>query len=388
DMAVFYRINAQSRAFEEALRKKDIPYVVVGGMSFYERKEIKDIISYLSLLNNPNNAASFARIANEPRRKLGAQSVEHILQAAEFFKCSILRACQRADEITTLSAQAKKSAKRFAQMFSGWRQDIQVLSPEPLVKKMLFESGYEEMLTSSADPQDQSRWENVGELVSALAAFEKECRILSQASLDTTDILELFLENVSLVSDVDEWKDREDCVVLMTLHSAKGLEFKVVFLTGMEEGLLPHHSAFDNTDELEEERRLCYVGITRARERLFMTHAYTRRLFGSPQQNLTSRFLREIPDSCKKILPSITMPQESVLEFMKSKRYITTAAELAEALPPPSEFNPGDTVNHRTFGLGVVLEITGQGSTARITVDFQNVGKKTVVQAYAKLRKV
>jgi len=390
DIALFYRINAQSRSFEDVFRREKIPYTLVGGLSFYERKEIKDVLSYLRLLVNPHDTASFARIANEPRRKLGAQSVVTLVQFAEMERISVLRACLRAEEVMELSPAAKRSAKQFAQMYQRWGQSIQELSIEEFIKAVLQDSGYGEMLTSSRDIQDRTRWENIGELISAAAEFEKECLIQSGETLTAKDVLAGYLEEVSLVSDVDEWKDREDSVVMMTLHSAKGLEFPVVFLTGMEEGLLPHARSQDSKEELEEERRLCYVGITRAKKRLFITRAYTRRLFGTPQQNYPSRFLKEIPQSCVKNLPSTIFRDDSLWDHFEGEENGPEKPEKKESprVLERQEFAPGDVVNHRTFGQGVVLEVTGTGAKSQITVEFQNVGRKNLVQAYAKLERI
>ncbi len=390
DIALFYRINAQSRSFEDVFRREKIPYTLVGGLSFYERKEIKDVLSYLRLLVNPHDTASFARIANEPRRKLGAQSVVTLVQFAEMEHISVLRACLRAEEVTELSSIAKRSAKQFAQMYQRWAQSVQKLSVEEFIKSVLQDSGYEEMLTSSRDIQDRSRWENIGELISAAAGFEKELLIRFGETLTARDTLVAYLEEVSLVSDVDERKDREDSVVMMTLHSAKGLEFPVVFLTGMEEGLLPHARSQDSKEELEEERRLCYVGITRAKKRLFITRAYTRRLFGTPQQNFPSRFLKEIPRSCVKNLSSVVFREDTLWDGLQDKKNRPENREKKErpTVLERQEFAPGDRVNHRTFGQGVVLEVTGTGAKSQITVEFQNVGRKNLVQAYAKLERI
>ncbi|HQP97688.1 MAG TPA: UvrD-helicase domain-containing protein [bacterium] len=390
EIAIFYRINAQSRSFEDAFRREKIPYVVVGGLSFYERKEIKDVLAYLRLLINPRDTASFARIANEPRRRLGAQSVETLVQFAEMERISVLRACLRAEEVVELSPMAKRSAKQFANMYQRWGQNIKELSIEEFIKVVLRDSGYEEMLTSSQDIQDRTRWENIGELISAAAEFEKECLIRFGETLTVKDVLAGYLEEVSLVSDVDEWKNREDSLVMMTLHSAKGLEFPVVFLTGMEEGLLPHARSQDSKEELEEERRLCYVGITRAKKRLFITRAYTRRLFGTPQQNFPSRFLKEIPPSCVRNLPSTVFRDDSLWDRFEDEEDKPEKPEKkgSPKVQERQEFAPGDMVNHRTFGLGVVLEVTGTGAKSQITVEFQNGGKKKLVQGYAKLERV
>ena len=227
-------------------------------------------------------------------------------------------------------------------------------------------------------------------MISAAAEFEKELLIRFGETLTARDTLVAYLEEVSLVSDVDERKDREDSVVMMTLHSAKGLEFPVVFLTGMEEGLLPHARSQDSKEELEEERRLCYVGITRAKKRLFITRAYTRRLFGTPQQNFPSRFLKEIPRSCVKNLSSVVFREDSLWDGLQDKKNRQENREKKErpTVLERQEFAPGDRVNHRTFGQGVVLEVTGTGAKSQITVEFQNVGRKNLVQAYAKLERI
>ncbi len=388
DMAVFYRINALSRSIEEELLKEGIAYTVVGGTSFYDRKEIKDVLAYLRLLLNPYDGAAFARIANEPRRKLGLKSVEQILLFAGYHNTSVLRSCARADENDNLSSVAKSSAKNFARMYTQWHKAMKESDLKSLINKVLRDSGYENMLTNDPDPTAKTRWENVGELVSGVVAFEEERRLLGVEFAQTDEALRAFMENVALVSDVDEWKDKEDRVTLMTLHSAKGLEFPVVFLVAMEQGILPHQRSMNSKDEMEEERRLCYVGMTRAKERVFLTRSYSRRLFGRSVRNPTSVFLREIPDAHMKTLSSATGPSQTLFDLGRTGKSTNTVRDLPTPRISKAEFEAGDTVLHRTFGLGVVLEVVGNGPSARITVDFQNFGKRTLIQGYAKLKKV
>jgi len=388
DMAVFYRINALSRSIEEELLKEGIPYSVVGGTSFYERKEIKDTLAYLRLLLNPFDGAAFARIANEPRRKMGPRTVDQILLFAGYNDISILRSCLRADEIDGLSSVATKNAKGFARMYDRLRAAMKTLTLEELIRKVLLESGYEEMLTNDPDPVSETRWENIGELISGAVAFQEERQLLGYDFADTGEALRAFIENVSLVTDVDEWNKQEDRVALMSLHSAKGLEFPIVFLAAMEQGILPHQRSMDKREKMEEERRLCYVGITRAKQRAFMTRVYSRRLFGTSVRNPASVFLREIPDAHKENLSSATGPSQSLFDLMHTGKTRQSVREIPSTQKAEAEFDAGDTVLHRTFGLGVVLEVAGEGSAARITVDFQDFGKRTLVQSYAKLKRV
>jgi DNA helicase-2/ATP-dependent DNA helicase PcrA len=279
--AVFYRINAQSRAIEEALMRWGIPYTVVGGIRFYQRREIKDLVAYLRVIVNPGDEVSLRRIINVPPRGIGAKTLAHIEEIARHKKCTLYQALHEAAEMEGLSPTVRKKAKAIFSLFEGLRGQMNALSLAELVSLIVEQTKYIEYL-SEQGPEGQTRVENVKELIGGLTGSGLEG-------------VREFLDHVALITDIDEYAGDVQRVSLMTLHSAKGLEFPIVFIVGLEEGLLPYYLRLDNTEELEEERRLCYVGMTRARERLYMTSAVTRHLFGMGQRRIPSRFLRDIP---------------------------------------------------------------------------------------------
>jgi DNA helicase-2/ATP-dependent DNA helicase PcrA len=279
--AIFYRINAQSRAVEEALMRRGIPYTVVGGIRFYQRREVKDLVAYLRILVNPGDEVSLRRIINVPHRGIGAKTLAQIEEIARHKKCTLYQALAEATQTEGIAPTVRKKATEVFALFAGLQRRIDTLSLSELVALIAEQTRYMEYLREQG-PEGQTREENVKELIGGLTGSGIEG-------------LKEFLDHVALVSDIDEYEEGVSRVSLMTLHSAKGLEFPVVFMVGMEEGLLPYYLRLDNTEELEEERRLCYVGMTRARERLYMTGAATRHLFGMGQRRIPSRFLRDIP---------------------------------------------------------------------------------------------
>ncbi len=380
--AIFYRTNAQSRLFEEECVKRGIPYSIVGATAFYQRKEIKDAIAYARMLVNPSDVVSFERIVNVPKRKLGKKSVQTLIDYASRTKISILQAAAGISSVgreSGLGPAALKAFDRFARMIDRWRSLAADLSLLDLVETILRESGYLAMLENSLDPQDRAREENLEELVGAIGIFEEDFLTEQDASISSLVTLQAYLENAALVSDVDQMKDSDEAVIMMTLHAAKGLEFPAVYMVGMEEGLFPHErSLFAETDaEMEEERRLCYVGITRARERIYMTHASSRRIYNQQDDHRRiSRFIDEIPQDYKETI-SCNSAMDHLIE------------PIGEDLEGKDNcFVPGDMVNHRTFGFGVVVAVEGEDGNARITVDFQQWGEKLLAQAYARLVKV
>jgi DNA helicase-2/ATP-dependent DNA helicase PcrA len=279
--AVFYRINAQSRAVEEALMRWGIPYTVVGGIRFYQRREIKDLVAYLRVIVNAGDEVSLRRIINIPPRGIGAKTLAQIEEIARQKKCTLYQALPEAARIEGISPLVRKKAKEVFSLFEGLQGQISTLSLSELVSSIVERTGYMEYLMEQG-PEGQTRVENVKELIGGLTGSGMEG-------------VKEFLDHVALITDIDEYEEGAQRVSLMTLHSAKGLEFPLVFMVGMEEGLLPYYLRLDNAEELEEERRLCYVGMTRARERLYMTGAVTRHLFGMGQRRIPSRFLRDIP---------------------------------------------------------------------------------------------
>jgi DNA helicase-2/ATP-dependent DNA helicase PcrA len=288
DFAVFYRTNAQSRVLEDALRRDLTPYVIVGGLRFYERKEVKDLVAYLRLVANPDDAQSFKRIVNVPLRGIGAATVEKLDGLAQAERDSILDACTRIADRKILGAKTLKALAEVVGLIEKTRAKLDVLTVPELIVELLETTGYLADLKNEGTVEAETRQENLQELVSAAREF-------MERSEDHT--LQAFLDSVALIADIDEMAEGTGTVTLMTLHSAKGLEFPVVFLTGLEEGVFPHaRSLHDDDAELEEERRLCYVGMTRARQQLFLTAALSRRLYNNDSYNLPSRFLDELPE--------------------------------------------------------------------------------------------
>ncbi len=381
-IAVFYRTNSQSRVFEEECIKRGIPYHLIGNIAFYERKEIKDVLAYCRLMVNPADTVSFQRIVNVPRRKLGSKSVQQLFEYAALMKSPILKAAKairNEQQEASINRTARDQFARFASMFEHWHSKSKEYSLSQLVETIVQESGYKQMLEEDNDPQSQARLDNINEFISAADQFEEDYEADVTTPIDAVVKLEAFLEKVALISQIDQLDENTDALILMTLHGAKGLEFPYVFLSGMEEGLFPHFKSLDSAEALEEERRLCYVGITRGQNRVYLTHADSRRLYGKQEWTRPSRFLREIPAKfVEKISWSVLGPS---VEKTFKKEECPQKFDLEDLMP-------GDMVNHRSFGFGVVIEVEGEGGKARITVDFQNFGKKTLIQEFARLTKV
>ncbi|MFB3785481.1 MAG: ATP-dependent helicase [bacterium] len=391
DIAVFFRTNAQSRLFEEECVRRGIPYTVVGGMAFYQRKEIKDVLAFARLLINPADVVAFERIINIPSRKLGEKTVQKLIQAAERMNVPILEAARRAGErgaAAGLPPASRTGFMEFANQFEHWQSLSGPLSAHELAEKIVTESGYMDLLQESPNPQDEARVENVRELINSVALFEE--KLETPAPLDTLSILQHYLENIALISDVDQMNESGDALVLMTVHSAKGLEFPYVFMAGMEEGLFPYRRAVEspNPEDMEEERRLGYVGITRAKKKVYLTYADSRQLYNRREPSQPSRFIGEIPNQYKeRIVWNANL--DSLMEGPGwLPEFDTPARETRPARVPEVRFSPGDMVTHRTFGFGVVLNVEGEGEKTLITIEFQEVGRKILAQQYAKLRKV
>jgi DNA helicase II / ATP-dependent DNA helicase PcrA len=372
-MAVFYRTNAQSRSIEEIFIRTAIPYRVVGGVKFYERKEVKDALAYLRSIVNPSDELSIKRIINVPKRGIGDKAESVIDGYALRNSITFFEAVTRANEINELTPKAKAALNDFAHVMGQLQEMFAAQKPpSEIIHQMLQESGYLESLLNSLDVQDQARVENLTELESVAREFESQ-------GIDNFGLAE-FLEQVSLVADSDEIPDNEEGVVtLMTLHTAKGLEFPVVYLTGLEEGIFPHARSQNNLKELAEERRLAYVGITRARERLFLTRALTRSVWGAPSFNPQSRFLEEIP--------------ENLMIYKRSngdieEKYEANTSPWGRAANKVMQLEIGDKVNHEKFGLGTVLEVAGVGDNSEATIDFGSSGKKRLLLRYAPVEKL
>ena len=363
DIAVFYRTNAQSRVLEDVFMKTGIPYRVVGGVRFYERREIKDVMAYLRALVNPQDTVSVRRVINTPKRGIGDQTVRALEGFAREEQVTLLEACRRAEEVVALSQRAIGAIRGFVEVMNGLKEKLKEgASPARMIEAAFTESGYYAELDAERTVEAESRKENLREFVGVGAEFE--ARFPGAA-------LPEFLEQVALVTEQDEYDETASSVSLMTMHNAKGLEFDVVFIVGMEDGVFPHYRSMTDTAELEEERRLAYVGITRARRRLYLTHAWSRSLFGASSYNPPSRFLAEIP--------------ADLVEEVEGER--AEAAIQATAAPIP-EVSPGDTVMHDRFGEGVVLSVSGRGQDTELVVVFQDEGEKRLLLAYAPLKKV
>jgi len=375
DFAVFYRVNAQSRVLEDALRRAVVPYVIVGGLRFYERKEIRDLLAYLRLIANPADSVGFLRAVNVPPRGVGRTTLDRLTEFAMASGLSLWEACAEIEKHGLLPTRQLKALQDFRSLIERFVMRLPETSVPDLVSTLLHETGYVAELEKEGTPDALSRIENLRELISAAQDF-------TQRSEDTS--LHAFLDMVSLLTDVDEGlKDTGGKVTLMTLHMAKGLEFPVVFIAGMEEGLFPHGRAYTDPEELEEERRLCYVGMTRAKRRLFLTTAVQRRLYGAESFNLPSRFLEEIKPHLLHRIEALTLSSASTLEgsHQPSPRY-----EVEEDQIPFVDFyQPGVRVRHPEWGVGRIRERIGHGEEMKVVVTFPGIGTKKLKVKYAQL---
>jgi DNA helicase-2/ATP-dependent DNA helicase PcrA len=395
-IAVLYRTNAQSRALEDALRNWGTPYRIFGGLRFYDRREIKDIVAYLRVLQNPADIVSLRRIINVPARGIGDTTVDKLERAAALSGVSLYQVARDADT-TDVTPGAKKRLREFIGMMDRMRDDIGAMTITDLVRRIILEAGYGAALEQEKTIESRIRLENLNELMTATEDFQEQHHDAS---------LPAFLDQVALITDLEQSRSDGidgrrgdiDTVTLMTLHNAKGLEFALVFLAGMEEGLFPHSRSAESEEELEEERRLCYVGITRAKERLILTHAVERRLYGYPQANLVSRFVREIPNEAMEFAGSersmSSGSQERTPWNTALYGTVPAAQELDSLSPRPSEsssagsYYKGAVVKHAKFGLGTVQRSEGEGDDLKISVSFPGYGVKTLAVKFAKLEVV
>ncbi|SON60961.1 ATP-dependent DNA helicase UvrD1 [Mycobacterium simulans] len=397
DVAVFYRTNNSSRSLEEVFIRAGIPYKVVGGVRFYERKEIRDIVAYLRVLDNPGDSVSMRRILNTPRRGIGDRAESCVAVYAENTGASFADALQAAAQgkVPMLNSRAEKAIAGFVEMLDELRGRLDDDLGE-LVEAVLERSGYRRELESSTDPQELARLDNLNELVSVAHEFSTDqanAAALAPENEDVPDtgVLAAFLERVSLVADTDEIPEHSAGVVtLMTLHTAKGLEFPVVFVTGWEDGMFPHMRALDDPTELSEERRLAYVGITRARQRLYVSRAIVRSSWGQPMLNPESRFLREIPQELidwRRLAPkpSFSAPVSGAGRF-GSPRPSPTRSGASKR--PLLVLQPGDRVTHDKYGLGRVEEVSGVGESAMSLIDFGSSGRVKLMHNHAPVAKL
>ncbi|MZD09393.1 UvrD-helicase domain-containing protein [Streptomyces sp. SID5785] len=436
DVAVFYRTNAQSRVFEEVFIRVGLPYKVVGGVRFYERKEVRDVLAYLRVLSNPEDSVPLRRILNVPKRGIGDRAEAMIDALSQREKISFPQALRRVDEAYGMAARSANAVKRFNTLMEDLRTIVESgAGPATVLEAVLERTGYLAELQSSTDPQDETRIENLQELAAVALEFEKENADAADAAdaagaagaagaaeggEDGADgagaegaagtagggTLSDFLERVALVADSDQIPDEDDdgsgVITLMTLHTAKGLEFPTVFLTGLEDGVFPHMRSLGQTKELEEERRLAYVGITRARERLYLTRSSMRSAWGQPSYNPPSRFLEEIPAAhldwkrTGPATPSATSGRAGggigggIAASLSSSRSRTTPAFATRRASekPVVSLAVGDRVTHDQFGLGTVVGVNGQGDKAEATIDFGDPKPKRLLLRYAPVEKL
>ncbi|WP_030059189.1 MULTISPECIES: DNA helicase PcrA [Streptomyces] len=421
DVAIFYRTNAQSRVFEEVFIRVGLPYKVVGGVRFYERKEVRDVLAYLRVLSNPEDTVPLRRILNVPKRGIGERAEAMVDALAARERISFAQALQRVDEAYGMAARSANAVKKFNTLMAGLRQVVESgAGPAAVLEAVLEETGYLAELQASTDPQDETRVENLQELASVALDYEQDPGERPDAGEEGTPpvgSLADFLERVALVADSDQIPDEDEegqgVITMMTLHTAKGLEFPVVFLTGMEDGIFPHMRALNQVKELEEERRLAYVGLTRARERLYLTRSVLRSAWGQPAYNPASRFLEEIPEALVewKRTGAAQAPVQrgfsSGSSWGKSSSGGGSSRSSSSAGASPKagwgqsarrggrvvereavSLAVGDRVTHDSFGLGTVVAVTGVGDRAQATVDFGADGRKQLLLRYAPVEKL
>lgn len=373
--AILYRTNAQSRPFEDALRGR-VPYVIVGGLKFYDRKEIKDALAYLRAIANPDDTVSILRIINTPRRGIGQATIDSLMAAAQELGVSLWEILSDSTSINTLAGRSAKAVNNFAALIERWQEQAENLSGAEIIQGIMKESGYIEDLKKQGTDEAENRLENVAELFNAVLQFQEE-------NEDTS--LEGFLANASLASDLDDLKEGQKAVSLMTLHSAKGLEFPVVFLVGLEQGLFPNYRSMDDPVSLEEERRLCYVGITRAQEQLFLSHARERRLYGNREPAVASQFLGEMP---KELISNTNKLKVKKSKVDDSGDSLQPSTQTKRKKTQSQDWKVGELLIHDTFGTGEVTHIFGSGNKISLAVKFPGLGQKILDPTRASLQRV
>ena len=380
DMAILYRTNAQSRVLEEALIKRALPYTMVGGTKFYDRKEIKDVLAYLRVLYNPFDDLSLLRIINVPKRSIGATTVAKLQEYARANGTSLFMTLTQLHLIDSIKGKTKEKLEEFGILIFTLVSEMENRTVLDILESILDRTGYLAQLEESTDPQDQARAENIGELLSVAKDFQ---------DTNPSGTVEDFLEQVALVNDVDSFEQEEAKVTLMTLHAAKGLEFPIVFLCGLEEGLFPHSRTLMNPEEIEEERRLAYVGITRAEKELYISNATTRTVFGRTSSYLPSRFIDEIPEElvdglrAKRKVPDdikLHVPQHMSV----TSRPVTKPIVRNEVI---ADWKVGDTAIHSKWGNGKVINVTGEGAGMKLTIEFPTQGVRVVMAKFAPVKK-
>ena len=380
DMAILYRTNAQSRVLEEALIKRALPYTMVGGTKFYDRKEIKDVLAYLRVLYNPFDDLSLLRIINVPKRSIGATTVAKLQDYARANGTSLFMTLTQLHLVDTIKGKTKEKLEEFGILIFTLVAEMEDKSVLDILEAILDRTGYLAQLEESTDPQDQARAENIGELLSVAKDFQ---------DTNPTGTVEDFLEQVALVNDVDSFEQEESKVTLMTLHAAKGLEFPIVFLGGLEEGLFPHSRTLMNPEEIEEERRLAYVGITRAEKELYISNATTRTVFGRTSSYLPSRFIDEIPEElvdglrAKRKVPD-DIKRHVPQHMSVTSRPVTKPIVRNEVI---ADWKVGDTAIHSKWGNGKVINVAGEGAGMKLTIEFPTQGVRVVMAKFAPVKK-
>ena len=380
DMAILYRTNAQSRVLEEALIKRALPYTMVGGTKFYDRKEIKDVLAYLRVLYNPFDDLSLLRIINVPKRSIGATTVAKLQDYARANGTSLFMTLTQLHLVDTIKGKTKEKLEEFGILIFTLVAEMEDKTVLDILESILDRTGYLAQLEESTDPQDQARVENIGELLSVAKDFQ---------DTNPTGTVEDFLEQVALVNDVDSFEQEESKVTLMTLHAAKGLEFPIVFLGGLEEGLFPHSRTLMNPEEIEEERRLAYVGITRAEKELYISNATTRTVFGRTSSYLPSRFIDEIPEElvdglrAKRKVPD-DIKRHVPQHMSVTSRPVTKPIVRNEVI---ADWKIGDTAIHSKWGNGKVINVAGEGAGMKLTIEFPTQGVRVVMAKFAPVKK-
>ena len=380
DMAILYRTNAQSRVLEEALIKRALPYTMVGGTKFYDRKEIKDVLAYLRVLYNPFDDLSLLRIINVPKRSIGATTVAKLQDYARANGTSLFMTLTQLHLVDTIKGKTKEKLEEFGILIFTLVAEMEDKTVLDILESILDRTGYLAQLEESTDPQDQARAENIGELLSVAKDFQ---------DTNSTGTVEDFLEQVALVNDVDSFEQEESKVTLMTLHAAKGLEFPIVFLGGLEEGLFPHSRTLMNPEEIEEERRLAYVGITRAEKELYISNATTRTVFGRTSSYLPSRFIDEIPEElvdglrAKRKVPD-DIKRHVPQHMSVTSRPVTKPIVRNEVI---TDWKVGDTAIHSKWGNGKVINVAGEGAGMKLTIEFPTQGVRVVMAKFAPVKK-
>ena len=380
DMAILYRTNAQSRVLEEALIKRALPYTMVGGTKFYDRKEIKDVLAYLRVLYNPFDDLSLLRIINVPKRSIGATTVAKLQDYARANGTSLFMTLTQLHLVDSIKGKTKEKLEEFGILIFTLVAEMEDRTVLDILESILDRTGYLSQLEESTDPQDQARAENIGELLSVAKDFQ---------DTNPSGTVEDFLEQVALVNDVDSFEQEESKVTLMTLHAAKGLEFPIVFLGGLEEGLFPHSRTLMNPEEIEEERRLAYVGITRAEKELYISNATTRTVFGRTSSYLPSRFIDEIPEElvdglrAKRKVPD-DIKRHVPQHMSVTSRPVTKPIVRNEVI---ADWKIGDTAIHSKWGNGKVINVAGEGAGIKLTIEFPTQGVRVVMAKFAPVKK-